>query len=133
MTDRLHRIHAAPATGKGGCSVDIGGDRWRGDGSDNRDTKRLTARRIAVCWNVLEGWPTDALEAGCLREADEAAQALLDVLLSADLRGAFKSEPAIVEATRRLREAFIERDAKCDLTHGRKSDCACARKGGDAP
>ena len=29
---RWHRVHAAPASGRGGCSFDIGPVRWRGEG-----------------------------------------------------------------------------------------------------
>jgi len=58
---RWHRVHAAPASGRGGCSLDIGPVRWRGEGGD-QETKREVAYRLAVCWNVAEGWPTEALE-----------------------------------------------------------------------
>jgi hypothetical protein len=136
MADRLHRIHAAPAAGKGGCSVDIGQNRWRPEGGKDRDEKRAAARRIAVCWNVLEGWPTDALESGALLEVDEAALALLDELDHVDLeRVAVDRSPGICEAMKRLRAAFAKRDALIDLTNGRKHDCesCAAHEGSEAP
>jgi hypothetical protein len=43
---KLHRIHAAPASGKGGCSFDVGTVRWRGEGGDQAE-KREMARRLS--------------------------------------------------------------------------------------
>lgn len=113
--DNLHRIHAGVASGKGGNSVDIGASRWRGEAGG--DDKREVARRIAVTWNVCEGWPTEALEAGCLREVDEAARALLKEL------GGLRDPARVSAAATRLREAFAVRDPQQDMTDGRPHDC----------
>jgi hypothetical protein len=126
-----HRIHAAPASGAGGCSVDIGASRWRADGGKDREEKRAHARRIAVCWNVLEGWPTEALEDGVLRLVDDAARALL---AAADCVDTDKIDPAdaraLTAACDAMRAAFATRDPKQDTTHGRLHDCpACMTKG----
>ena len=115
---RWHRVHAAPASGRGGCSLDVGPVRWRGEGSD-QETKRELAYRMAVCWNVAEGWPTDALEEGILRSVEERLVELLALLelhsdrVPEDVR--VLSEP--------LSRLLAERDAHYDLTDGRPHDC----------
>lgn len=68
MTTKLHHIHAAAAATRvefeeGSISLT-----WRGEGSGSLALKRDMARRLAVCWNVLEGVPTEALEGGMLTE-----------------------------------------------------------------
>ena len=42
---RWHRVHAAPASGRGGCSLDIGPVRWRGEGGE-QETKRELVRNV---------------------------------------------------------------------------------------
>lgn len=120
MSDRLHRIHAAPATGKGGCRLDVGGVTWRGEGGG--DGRRAMAHRLGLAWNLLEGWPTEALERGVLREVDDLAHELADEVLAL-------GDDAPRELTRiatLLRAAFAERDPHQDLTDGRPADCdAC--------
>ncbi len=121
---RWHRVHAAPASGRGGCSFDIGPTRRRGEGGD-QETKRELAYRLAVCWNVAEGWPTDALEAGLLRSVEDGLVRLLDILetRSEDVPDDVR---ALGERLSRLPE---ERDAHSDLTKGRPHDCpACLAK-----
>jgi hypothetical protein len=121
---RWHRVHAAPASGRGGCSLDIGPVRWRGEGGD-QETKRELAYRLAVCWNVAEGWPTEALERGVLRSVEAGLVDLLRVLeVHLD---------RVPDDVRRLAERILrlleERDAHCDLTDGRPHDCpACLAK-----
>jgi len=39
---RWHRIHASPASGRGGCSLDTGPVRWRGEGGLIRQVFRMT-------------------------------------------------------------------------------------------
>jgi hypothetical protein len=116
---RWHRVHAAPASGRGGCSLDIGPVRWRGEGGD-QETKRELAYRLAVCWNVAEGWPTDALEAGVLRSVEDGLVELLRALEVhlADLPGDIRT------LRDRLSRLLDERDAQYDLTEGRPHDCA---------
>lgn len=130
MSDpRLHRIHAGPSAGKGGNSFNIGEVRWRGEGGSN-DAKREMAYRAAVTWNVCEGWPTDALESGALREVDDAAYALLEELGEVDEHDA----PALADAVRRLRDAFAQRDPLQDTTGGRLHDCeSCLESEGASP
>jgi hypothetical protein len=118
---RWHRVHAAPASGRGGCSLDIGPTRWRGEGGD-QETKRELAYRLAVCWNVAEGWPTDALEAGVLRSVEDGLVELLE-LLKTHSEGVPDDIPALRGRLSRLLEG---RDAYYDLTEGRPHDCpAC--------
>ena len=60
---RWHRVHAAPASGRGGCSLDTGPVRWRGEGG-TQEGKRELAYRLALCWNLAEGWPTEPSKRG---------------------------------------------------------------------
>ncbi len=116
---RWHRVHAAPASGRGGCSLDIGPTRWRGEGGD-QETKRELAYRLAVCWNVAEGWPTEALEAGVLRSVEDGLVELLELL-------EVRSEEVPEDVRRlgdRLSRLLEERDTHYDLTDGRIHDCA---------
>ena len=116
---RWHRVHAAPASGRGGCSLDIGAIRWRGEGGD-QETKREVAYRLALCWNLAEGWPTGALEKGILRSVEDTLVELLDLL---DRRSA--EVPADVRTLAdRLSCLLEERDTQYDLTDNRPHDCA---------
>ena len=123
---RWHRVHAAPASGRGGCSLDIGPVRWRGEGGD-QETKRELAYRLAVCWNVAEGWPTEALEAGVLRSVEDGLVKLLELLR-------VRSEDVPCDIRKlgdRLSRLIEERDTHYDLTDGRPHDCAaCLAKPG---
>jgi hypothetical protein len=49
---------------------------WRGDGG-TLELKGDMTRRLAVCWNVLEGIPTDALAAEESARQQAAIQAAL--------------------------------------------------------
>jgi hypothetical protein len=122
--ERLHRIHASQAVGVGGNSFTIEPIRWRGEGDGS--VKREMARRIVLCWNVCEGWPTDALEAGCLRDYDAAAMNLISVVE----RYPTDDLPAnLVNAVGHLRIALRNRDMQQDLTNGRPHDCeSCMEK-----
>jgi hypothetical protein len=123
---RWYRVHAAPASGRGGCSLDIGPVRWRGEGGD-QETKRELAYRLAVCWNVAEGWPTEALEAGVLRSVEDGLVKLLELLR-------VRSEDVPCDIRKlgdRLSRLLEERDTHYDLTDGRPHDCAaCLAKPG---
>ena len=115
---RWHRVHAVPASGRGGCSLDIGPVRWRGEGGD-QEAKRELAYRMAVCWNVAEGWPTEALEAGVLRSVEDGLAELLELL---EVRS--EEVPEDLRALGdRLSWRLEERDANYDLTDGRPHDC----------
>jgi len=121
---RWHRIHASPASGRGGCSLDTGPVRWRGEGGDQK-TKRELAYRLALCWNLAEGWPTEALEEGILRSVEDTLVELLELL-----RVRSKDIPDDVRTLgARLSRLIEERDTRFDLTDGRPHDCpACLAK-----
>jgi len=116
---RSHRIHASPASGRGGCSLDTGPVRWRGEGG-TQEAKRELAYRLALCWNLAEGWPTEALEKGILRSVEDTLVELLALLevRSEDIPNDVRM---LGEQVSRLLE---ERDANYDLTDGRPHDCA---------
>jgi len=116
---RWHRVHAAPASGRGGCSLDIGAIRWRGEGGD-QETKREVAYRLALCWNLAEGWPTEALEKGILRSVQDTLVGLLELL---EVRS--EHVPDDIRALGdRLSLLLEERDTHYDFTDGRPHDCA---------
>jgi hypothetical protein len=126
--ERLHRIHVAPALGTGGSSFDVEGVRWRGD-AGTASWKRSVAYRLALCWNLCEGWPTEALEEGVLVDADESVDRLLHAL--GDLLHA--NPGALPDAVRELHarcQALRQcRDTSYDLTNGRPHDCpSCVGK-----
>jgi hypothetical protein len=121
---RWHRVHAAPASGRGGCSLDIGPVRWRGEGG-TQEEKRELAYRPALCWNLAEGWPTEALEEGILRSVEDALVELLKIL---DQRSQAIPDHIRIVADR-LSRLLEERDLHYDLTDGRPHDCrACLAK-----
>jgi len=125
---RWHRIHASPASGRGGCSLDTGPVRWRGEGGDH-ETKRELAYRLALCWNLAEGWPTDALEEGLLRSVEDALVQLLDLL---DRRSA--EVPADVRTLADQLSCLLEkRDSHYDLANSRPHDCAACLAKPDRP
>ena len=118
---RWHRIHASPALGRGGCSLDIGPVRWRGEGGE-QETKRELAYRLVLCWNLAEGWPTEALEKGILQSVEDGLVQLLALL---NRRSA--QVPADIRTLAdRLSCLLEERDTHYDLADGRPHDCeAC--------
>jgi hypothetical protein len=125
---RWHRVHAAPASGRGGCSLDIGPIRWRGEGG-TQGAKRELAYRLSLCWNLAEGWPTEALEKGILRTVEDTLVELLDFL---DRRPA--EVPADIRTLAdRLSCLLEERDTHYDLTDGRPHDCAACLAKPDRP
>jgi hypothetical protein len=121
---RLHRIHAAPTTGKGGRSFELGGYRWRPAMADKGALDAgAIAYRIALCWNLAEGIRTEALEAGALPlEADAVEQ-----LVAGVERGAPTEE--LVRMAAAVRAAGGRVEACIDRTEGRLHDCeACMKK-----
>jgi hypothetical protein len=112
-------VHAAPASGRGGCSLDIPPVRWRGEGG-SQEGKRELAYRLALCWNLAEGWPTDALEEGILRSVEDALVQLLKLLNERS-----QEIPHDVRTLgERLSSLLEQRDAHYDFTHSRPHDCA---------
>ena len=93
--------------------------RWRGEGGD-QETKRELAYRLALCWNLAEGWPTEALEEGILRLVEDTLVELLELLevRSKDILDDVRT------LGKRLSRLLEERDTRFDLTDGRPHDCA---------
>jgi len=93
--------------------------RWRGEGG-TQETKRELAYRLALCWNLAEGWPTEDFEKGILRSVEDALVQFLDLV------GRRSAEvPADIRMLAdRLCCLLEERDANYDLTEYRPHDCA---------
>lgn len=114
---RLHRIHAAPASGVGGNSFDLGPFRWRPEGPGGQhELARAIAYRVAFTWNAAEGIPLQALEEAVLAEFHAAAVALSKGLLSGEVCGR-----TLLESAGRLLE--LDRRIDFDRTDGRLHDC----------
>jgi hypothetical protein len=100
--NELHRHHAGHDAKSKGWRVDAGGLSWRPDGKASTELKRATALRLAVCWNICEGIPTDALLAGVVRDQVFAAR---------DVCAAVEREPGLFSAeVRALAERFRAAD-----------------------
>lgn len=69
---KLHRIHA----GQQATRVELNtlNMTWRGEGGDP-SLKEAIAFRLAACWNVLEGIPSERLVTGFVRDLIAAVQA----------------------------------------------------------
>lgn len=84
---------------------------WRADGRFPLALKGAIAHRLAVCWNVLEGMPTELLEQGLLIELVQAIDA-------GDMD--------------RAKAAVAKMDRGIDNTDGRAHDCAgCLKREAD--
>jgi len=121
----LHRLHAAPALGRGGRSFDLAGWRWRPDGAPDHEERnpRDVAFRLALCWNLCEGIPTEVLENGWFRLQAEA----IDVLLKA--AGEDRLTSAHVDKLRDLRDQIDAAVAAANPGDGTLSDCeACEER-----
>jgi hypothetical protein len=94
---KLHHIHAAPRASRVEFD-DLDRMAWRGEGG-GLPIKREVARRLAVCWNVLEGIPTEALESGSLREMFEA-------LAAGDLDRARRAAPQVEDAVELTEDGY---------------------------
>jgi len=101
----IHLTHAA--RGKG-WRVDVGPATVRIDGADP-DLKREIALRIAVCWNAMEGIPTQRILDGVITDYDKAVDALFETVANkrhaADHEGALATIAAAADGVR----AAIER------------------------
>lgn len=81
------------------------------------------ARRLAVCWNICEGYPTEALEAGILPDVYEATCALLKYAEK-------QWDPQMAKLCANLRKALKTETDAIDFRDGRLNDCdspACRR------
>lgn len=114
--DRLHRTHAAPT---GGNSLDVGGARWRPTGTASMEQHRKVAHRLALCWNVMEGIPTEAIEEGVLDRLQRVSWEIVDAQ-----RAGQPLEPLVSK----LGELLGTFERRMDRTEGRLSDCPCAMK-----
>ena len=107
MSVRLHHVHASPQASR----VEFEHPApmtWRADGNAKLALKHNVARRLAVCWNVLEGIPTAALEGGILSEVFAAID-------SGDIERARRAVSAI--------------DAELDVTaDGALHDCESCKR-----
>lgn len=77
----LHRHHLAYDRNGTGWRVDLGhaaSVRIESGGELSGEVKRAIALRLAVCWNVLEGIPTEALLGGDVRVCFQVARELCD-------------------------------------------------------
>lgn len=117
---KLHRIHAAPSAGVGGRSFDLLG-RWRCDGAQDPAITRLVAHRLSLCWNLCEGWPTEDLEGGILRDIEETTLHLLDELFVADFE--VELPQAVIDLRGKLKALFEKGQKVYDNTDGRPADC----------
>jgi len=95
----LHAVHAAHDVQGKGWRVDIEGATWRVESSQSTAISKAMALRLAVCWNVLEGIPTQALLDGCVRDFYKAANDL--ETLASQLEHVEEVEPIV----KRLRAA----------------------------
>lgn len=104
----LHRYHCGAQASRLQVDLPDGSMTWRADGRAPLAAKGAIAHRLAVCWNVLEGMPTELLELGLLKR-------LCDAVAANDITTA--------------RAVLSEMDQGTDCTDGRLHDCkACAAK-----
>lgn len=99
MTLKLHRLHAANQATR--VQFDTLGITWRGEGGTVAD-KTAMAHRLALCWNLCEGFTTEALERGMMRDLPQAVYV-----------GDFAE----------ARRLVTEMDRAVDRTDGRLHDC----------
>jgi hypothetical protein len=93
--------------------------RWRGEGGD-QESKRELAYRLVLCWNLAEGWPTEALEKRILRSVEDTLVELLELL---EVRSGDVPDD-IRTLGDRLSQLLAERDTHYDLAEVRPHDCA---------
>lgn len=103
MSDfKLHRFHMVDQASRLQFDHPDHGMTWRADGRFPLDLKGAIAHRLAVCWNVLEGMPTESLKNGMLLE-------LCDAVEAGDME--------------RAKAALAEMDRGIDRTGGKVNDC----------
>lgn len=114
--DNLHRYHVTPSKG---VRLDLEDFSYRPDAGQHVDRAVVAAaaRRMMLCWNVLEGIRTDDLESGILRKTAEATLLLLEELRCTVL------PPEARKTLAHLEHLFKQQDASFDVTHGRLNDC----------
>lgn len=116
---KAHRLHAAPSTG---TRVDIGGVSWRPEGGKLADRK-AQACRLAFTWNMSEGIPTEALEAGVVADFYIAALNLADAVQGKAV-GSFDDIATLAAKVRAAYDAH-----RFDTTDGRLHDCKACSEG----
>jgi hypothetical protein len=99
---KLHRFHMVDQSSRLQFDHPTLGMTWRADGRYSLDLKNKIAHRLAVCWNVLEGIPTEALMKGMLLELCKAIDA-------GDMQ--------------RAKAVLATMDRAVDNTDGRPHDC----------
>lgn len=105
---KLHRFHMRDQSSRLEFDNEVHGMAWRADGRYPLALKGAIAHRLAVCWNVLEGMPTELLEKGLLLELFKAVDA-------GDMD--------------RAKAAVAKIDRGSDNTDGRPHDCnACIKR-----
>lgn len=117
----LHRHHLAHDSKAKGWRVDLGRDATiRIESTHDTELKKAIALRVAVCWNICEAIPTDALLDGVVRDCYCTARALCEVV---------EREPGLFSAQlRELAAKFRTADkALADVTTD--VDCDCGTKG----
>jgi hypothetical protein len=119
---RLHRIHAVLAQKRSErskvepVSFDIDLARWRCEkGGKDWAMSAAMARRLVVCWNLCDGYPTEALEDGVLRDLYVVGVDLAKAVISGD--------PNATALAQRYRELNDQAAGQLDTTDGRVHDC----------
>lgn len=108
---KLHRFHMVDQATRLQFDHPTLGMTWRADGRYALDLKQAIAHRLAVCWNVLEGMPTELIEQGLL----------LELCLAIDAGDMDRAKAALAKM-----------DSGIDRTDGRAHDCAaCLRREGE--
>lgn len=118
--ETLHRIHAAHDIQGTGWRVDIQRMTWRceaAEGEVAKSVRKAAAARIAVCWNVLEGIPTEALLSGAVRKFYEAGRQLADLI-----EAGCKAEVLTADTLLPLVDEMRKADAALEFD---RVDCTC--------
>ena len=113
---KLHRIHAEVSGS--GFSFDLGSMRWRADGGTLAERK-AAATRLVFAYNMAEGVPTKALEAGCVGNFYCATRALIEWLEQHTPGYDVDHLKKLIDETRAAYSAHA-----FDNTNGRPHDCA---------
>jgi hypothetical protein len=114
----LHRIHAVPSKGN---SFDLARCRWRPEGDGSMADKAAVAYRLTLCWNLMEGIPNQALDAGCVSTFHAAVDALLEAVETLERYSGTPSTLLVQRRAEELRAALAA--FNLDTRNGRLHDC----------